>query len=58
MKAKNSLLVVARCRYKEKTEVGENVFFKALANRLWLTSKSCPWFNKVIHGRLSIKWIS
>ena len=25
---------------KKKTEDGENLFFKALANRFWLTSKS------------------
>ena len=32
--------------------------FKALANRFWLTSKSCLWFNKVVYGRPSIKWTS
>ena len=45
-------------REREKTENGDNVFFKALVNRLWLTSKSCSWFNKIVHGRLSIKWTS
>ena len=39
----------------KKTEDGENLFFKALANRFWLTSKSYSWFNKVVHGRPSIK---
>ena len=43
---------------KKKTEDGENLFFKALANRLWLTSESCSWFNKVVHGQSSIKWAS
>ena len=28
---------------KEKTEYGENAFFKALAKYFWLTSKSCVW---------------
>ena len=42
----------------KKTEDGENVFFKSLANRVCLTSKSCSWFNKVVHGRPSIKWTS
>ena len=36
-----------------KTEDGENLFFKALCNRFWLTSKSCLWFNKVVHDRPS-----
>ena len=57
MKARNSLVV--RCREKhansKKTEDGENVFFKALDNRLWLTSKSYSWCNKVVHGQPSIK---
>ena len=59
MKARNSLVV--RCREKHvnwkkrKTEDGENLFFKALDNRFWLTSKSYSWFNKVVHGRPSIK---
>ena len=43
MKARN--LLVVRCREKcvswEKTEDCENLFFEALANRFWLTSKSC-----------------
>ena len=54
MKARNSLVV--RCREKrnnmDKTEDGENIFLKALANRFRLTSKiircakeqqSCLW---------------
>ena len=57
MIARKSLVV--RCREKhvnwEKTEHGENLYFKALANRFWLTSKSYSWFNKVAHGRPSIK---
>ena len=39
----------------KKTKDGENLFFKALANRFWLTSKSYSWFNKVVHGQPSIK---
>ena len=39
----------------KKTEDGENLFFKALANRFWLTSKNRPWFNKVVYGRPSVK---
>ena len=42
----------------EKTKDGENLFFKSLANRFWLTSKSYSWFNKVAHARSSIKWTS
>ena len=39
----------------EKTEDGENLFFKALANRFWLTLKSYSWFNKVVPGLTSIE---
>ena len=39
----------------KKTKDGENLFFKVLVNRFWLTSKSYSWFNKVVHGRPSIK---
>ena len=57
MKTRNSLVV--RCRERGiKTEDDENVFFKAIANRFWLTSKSCLWFNKVVHGQPSMKWTS
>ena len=28
----------------KQTENAENIFFKALASRFWLTSKSCLWF--------------
>ena len=35
----------------KQAEDGENGFFKVLAIRFWLTSKNCPLFNKVIHGR-------
>ena len=34
-----------------KTEDGEGVFFKGLAN-------SCSWFNKVVNGQPSFKWTS
>ena len=52
MKARNSLVI--QCGEK-KTEDGENVFFKALFYRFWLTSASCSWFSKVVYGRPSIK---
>ena len=42
----------------KKTEDGENLFFKALDNRFWLTLKSYSWFNRVNHGQPSIKWTS
>ena len=58
MKSRNSLFVPSRENKKKKTEDGENIFSKALANRFWLTSKNCLWFNKVFHGRPSIKWTS
>ena len=38
----------------KKTEDGKNLYFKALANRFSLPSKSYSWFNKVAHGRPSI----
>ena len=57
MKAKNYLVV--QCREKhvnwKKAEDCENLLFKARVNRFWLTSKSYSWFNKVVHGRPSIK---
>ena len=60
MKARNSLVV--HCRKKhvnwQKTKDGENLFFKAIANRFWLRSKSYTWFNKVVHGRPSFKLTS
>ena len=40
---------------KKKTEDGENLFFKALDNTFWLTSKSYSCFNKVVHGQPSTK---
>ena len=58
MKARNSLVVQCRekhVNWRKKTKDGENLFFKALANRFWLTSKSYSWFNKVVHGQPSIK---
>ena len=59
MKARNSLVVQYRKKHVnwKKTEDGENLFFKVLGNRFWLTSKSYSWFNKVVHGRPSIKRI-
>ena len=62
MKARDSLVV----RYREELEKmsigkkqdGDNLLFKVPANRFWLTSKSCSWFNKVVYGRPSIKWTS
>ena len=45
MKARNSLVV----QWREREKKGENVFFEALPNRFWLTSKSCSWFNKVVN---------
>ena len=59
MKARNSLFGVERnISIGRKTEDGENLFFKALANRFWFISKICSWFNKAVHGRPSIKWTS
>ena len=58
IKGRNSLVVRIREKHfnwKKKTEDGENLFFKVLAKRFWLTSKSCSWFNKVVHDRPSIK---
>ena len=53
IKARNSS--VFRCReervnWKKTTENGEKLFFKASANRFWLTSKCCTWFSKVVYG--------
>ena len=56
MKLRNSLVV--RCRERQKTEDGEYILFKALANRFWLTSKNCLWFKKAVPGQPSIKWTS
>ena len=56
MKARNSLVVP--CREREKTEDGENLFFKAVAIMFGLTLKNCSWFNKVGHDRRSFKWTS
>ena len=42
MKAINSLVVW--CREKKKTEDAENVFFKALAKNVLLTSESYSWW--------------
>ena len=62
MKARNFLFV--RCREerinweKKNTKDGENLFFKASANRFWLTSKCFSWFNKIVHGQPSIKGTS
>ena len=57
MRARNSL--VARCREKhvnwKKNRRCENLFFKTLGNRFWLTWKSYSLFNKVAYGQPSIK---
>ena len=53
MKARISL--VFRWRERKKTEDHANVFFKAFANKFWLISKGCSWFNKVVHGQPLIK---
>ena len=58
IKARNSLVVQCRERkvnWKKKREGGKNLFFKALANTFWLTTKSYSWFNEVAHGWPSIK---
>ena len=44
------------CQLEKKAEDSENLFFKALANRSCLATKSCSWFNKDVFGRPSIKW--
>ena len=59
MKARNSF--VKQCREKHinlKKQETVKIFYKALSNRFWLTSKSYSWFTKVVHGRPSIKWTS
>ena len=57
IKAKNSLVVPCREKHVnwKKIKDGENLLFKALANRFWLTSKSCSGLSKVVHGRPSMK---
>ena len=52
MKIRNSLVVVVRCREQKKTKDGASVFFKAFANRFWLTWNSCSCFNKVVNDML------
>ena len=46
------------CQLEKTTEHDENLIFKALTNRFWLTSKSCSWFKKDVHSLPSIKWTS
>ena len=67
IKARNSLVVQYREKHansekkkkkKKMAEDGKNLFFKALVKRFWLTLKSYSWFNKVTHGRPSIKQTS
>ena len=61
MKVRNSLVVQCRGKrvnWRKKTEDSETLFFKALANRFWLISKSCSWFNKAVLAQPSIKWTS
>ena len=58
MKERTSFIVernvsIAKKNKKQKTEEGENLFFKGLANRFWLTSKRCSCFNKVVQGQPS-----
>ena len=58
MKARKSFVVQCgekHVNWKKKTEDSENLFFKALDNTFWLTSKSYSWCNKVVHGQPSIK---
>ena len=63
MKARNSLIVryseerdlEIRIRIRKKNRMVKIYFLKLPANRLWLTSKSCSWFNKVVFRRPSIK---
>ena len=62
-KSINVELLVVRCKVKrvdwiKKTQDDENLFFKPLANNFWLSLKSYSRFNKVVHGRRSIKCAS
>ena len=60
MKARDSLIVQyieERVNWKKKRMV-KIYFLKLPANRFWLTSRSCLWFNKVVYGRPSINWKS
>ena len=50
-----SLNIERNVNWEKKTEDVENLFFKALVNRFWLTLESFSWFNKIVHGRPSIK---
>ena len=52
MKAGSSL---EKHNNSQKTEDGQNLFFKELANKFWLISNSFSWSNKVVHGRPSFK---
>ena len=57
-KVRNSLVV--RCR-EERVNWKKRRLWKFkfhLTFRIWLTSKICSWFNKVVRGRPSIKWTS
>ena len=58
MKTKNSLVVPWREKYANwnKSRGPWKLFFNALLHRFWLISKSCSWFNKVVHGQTFIKW--
>ena len=61
MKARNPFIVQCRekkVNWKKKTEDGKYLFFKALANRFWLTSKSYSWFNEVGNSQKLIKQTS
>ena len=59
-KARDSLVVLygdERVNWEKKRMVKIH-FLKLPANRFWLTSKCCSWFNKVVYGQPSIKWTS
>ena len=55
MKKRNSLVPVVRIRERKKSEDGQTVFLKGLANRFWLISNSCSPFTTVIHGSTFVK---
>ena len=60
MKARDSFVVRYRKERADWKKTGwwKFYFLKLPANRFWLTSKSCSWFNKVVYRRLSTKWNS
>ena len=53
MMARNSLAIryrqkLVKKKKQKKQEMVQIYFFKSLANRSQLSSKSCSWFNKVV----------